>query len=163
MSITSVLDYLNIVAVLAAGLLAGGAFYILISMNPELSEFGVNEHWRFFPYIYKRSAISQPSLTIVAVISSIVYGIRIVDAPFYRYLWIATGIIFLTISPFTKTFAPTNTTIINDNKLIKAGNESKINSTIKKELLDEWTTFHSIRTAIAIVGFGTMIYGLSRH
>lgn len=68
MSITSVLHCLNIVAVLATGLLAGGAFYISVSMNPVLPEFGLGEHLRFFPYMYKRSVITQPTLTAIAVI-----------------------------------------------------------------------------------------------
>jgi uncharacterized membrane protein len=58
---------------------------------------------------------------------------------------------------------PINQIIINDNKLVKSGNESQISVATKKELLDKWATLHLFRTVASIAGFSAMIFGLSHH
>jgi len=165
MSITlkSILDNLDSVAVLAGGIFAGTAFYLSYGQTPALREFGLNEYWRVFPYLFEKGAI-QPISTIIAGTAGIVYGTRIIGAPFYRNLWITAGSTFLAIIPFTLIFlVPTNQIIINDNKIVKSGNESQINVATKKELLDKWATLHLFRTIASIAGFSAMIFGLSRH
>jgi hypothetical protein len=159
----SILDQLDTVAVLAGGLFAGTAFYMSFGQAPALRAFGLNEHWKFFPYMYQNIA-SQPVFALVAGTAGIAHGIRILGAPFYRNLWIISGSTFLAIFPFTfGLLRPINRKIIDDNKRVKSGEESQINLATKKELLDKWVALHLIRTVISIAGFGGMVYGLSRH
>jgi len=164
MSLTSILDYLDTLAVFASGIFAGTSFYLSFGQAPALRKFGLNEHWRFFPHMFEHGIIAQPILTVIAGTAGIVHGTRIVGAPLYRNLWIVAGSTFLAMVPFTLVFlGPTNKTIINDNKLVKSGNESKINITKRKELLDKWTSLHFIRTVASIMGFSAMVFGLSRR
>ncbi|CAF0735211.1 unnamed protein product [Adineta steineri] len=161
---TSILNHFDTIAVVTGGLFAGTALYLSIGQVPAMREFGLNEHWRFFPYMYKKIALTQASLAAIAGTTSIVHATRIHGAPFFRYLWIAAGTTFLAIIPYTIIcLAPTNQTIIDDNKNVKLGNESHINFAKKKELLDKWAFLHFVRTVSSVAGFGMMVYGLSRH
>ena len=161
---TSILDNLDTVAVLSAGLFAGTALYMTIGQIPAFRAFGLDEYWRFFAHVYVRAAISQAAYTATAGIAGILHGTRIIGSPFYRNLWIAAGSTFLAIIPYTLVFlVPINRIIINDNKLVKSGSESKINLATKNELIDKWITLHFVRTVASIAGFGAMVFGLSRH
>jgi len=163
-TVISVLDHLDIVAAVAGGFFAGTALYLSIGQVPALREFGLNEHWRFFPYMYKRAAIPQASFTAIAGAAGILHGTRIVGAPFYRNLWILAGTTFLAIIPYTIVcMAPTNRAITDDNKKVHSGGESAINIATKKDLLDKWAVLHLIRTVGSVASFGAMVFGVSRH
>jgi uncharacterized membrane protein len=160
---TSIFDHLDTVAVLTGGLFAGTSFYLSFGQAPALRAFGLNEHWRLFPHLFE-NAVSSPVLSLIAGAAGIAHGIHIVGAPFYRNLWIISGSTFLVMIPYTIGFLMSiNQTIIDDNKRVKSGEESKINLVTKKELLDKWITLHLVRTVASIAGFGGMIFGLSRH
>src|SRR5690348_9789910 len=144
---SSILDHLDTVAVLAGGLFAGTALYMTIGEVPALRAFGLDEHWRFFPYMYERAAISQSVFGTVAGITGVLHGTRIIGAPFYRNLWITAGTVFIGLIPYTVIcLFPTNKRIINDNKRVQLGNESQIDVTTRKELLDKWAVLHLVRT-----------------
>jgi uncharacterized membrane protein len=161
---TSIFDYLDTLAVVAGGLFAGTAMYLTVGQVPALQEFGLNEHWRFFPIMYKKIALTQGSLTTVAGLASIAHATRIHGAPFDRNLWIAAGTIFVAIIPYTLiVIAPTNRAIIEENKSVQLGGVEKINIATKKDLLDKWAVLHGVRTVASIAGFGAMVFGLSRH
>ncbi|UJR36502.1 hypothetical protein I4U23_029223 [Adineta vaga] len=161
---TSIFDYLDTLAVISGGLFAGTSFYLSFGQVPSLREFGLNEHWRFFPYMYKNVALKQATLAATAGVASITHAMRIHGAPFDRNLWIAAGTTFLAIIPYTLIcIAPTNNTIIEDNKNVQLGNESKINIGTRKDLLDKWAILHLVRTVSTVAGFGAMVFGLSRH
>jgi hypothetical protein len=161
---TSVLDHLDSVGTIAAGLFAGTALYISIGEVPSMRMFGLEEHWRYFPYMYNRAAPPQIAFAAVACAASIAHGTRIIGAKFDRNLWIGAGTIFLGMLPYTVIcLFPTNHLIINDNKKVTLGQESQFSATQKKELLDKWAVLHFVRTVGSVVGFGAMIYGLSRH
>ncbi|CAF5086953.1 unnamed protein product, partial [Rotaria sp. Silwood1] len=163
-SSSSIFDHLDQVAVIAGGFFAGTALYMTIGEVPAMRAFGLDEHWRFFPYMYQRAAVSQIIFTSVAGVASIVHGIRIIRAPFHRNLWIAAGTIFLGMLPYTFIFMlPTNLSIIEDNKRVQDGNESQINLGTRKELLDKWAMLHCVRTLGSIISFGAMVFGLSHH
>jgi uncharacterized membrane protein len=159
---TTVFGHLDSIAVLAGGIFAGTALYMSIGQVPALQEFGPNEHWKFFPYIFKTGAVAQPIFTAIAGAAGIAHAIQ--GAPFDRNLWFVAGSTFLAMIPYTLVFiAPINLKIINDNKSVKSGSESQINTATKKELLDKWAMFHLVRTVATFTGFGAMIFGLSRH
>ncbi|CAF1347957.1 unnamed protein product [Adineta ricciae] len=160
----SFLDYLDTLAVVSGGLFAGAALYVSIGQVPALRQFGLNDHWRFFPYMYKNSAPPQGCLAAIAGVASIAHATRIHGSPFDRNLWIIAGTTFLAIIPYTLAcIAPVNNAIIGDNKSVDAGNESKINVGAKKDLLDKWAVLHLVRTVGSVASFGAMVFGLSRH
>jgi uncharacterized membrane protein len=161
---TSVLDNLDSLAILSSGLFAGSALYITIVEVPALRRLGVDQHWRFFPLMFERAVLSQSVTGTIAGIASIVHGIRIVGSSFDRNLWFFAGSIFVGMFPYTVLgMFPTNKTIINDNKLITSGNQSKFDSAAKKDLLEKWNLLHLVRTIGSVASFGVMVYGLSRH
>ena len=161
---SSILDHLDCVAVLAGGLFAGSALYITIVETPAMREVGLDDQWRFFPHMYKRAAASQSCYTAIAGIAGIIHGTRVINAPSYRNLWIAAGSIFLGMFPYTLIcMIPTNQTIIDDNKSSESGKQSGFNTDEKTELLNKWALLHLVRTVGSVVGFGAMVFGLSRH
>ena len=161
---TSILDHLDSLAVLAAGIFAGGTFYISVGEIPAIRAVGLDEHWRFFPHMYERGLTANGGASVVAGVAGIAHGIRIAGAPFDRNLWIIAGSVLLGLTPYTVIFLfPTNHRIIDDNKQVKLGKESQISLTTKKELLDKWAALHFVRTVGGFACFGAMIYGLSRH
>jgi uncharacterized membrane protein len=161
---SSILDHLDTVAVIAAGFFTGTALYITIVEVPALRAFGLDEQWRFFPYMYERAAVSQAAFTATAGVAGIVHGTRIIGSTFHRNLWIAAGLTFIAMGPYTLIcMLPTNKAIINDNKSVKFGKESQINVATRKELLDKWALFHVVRTVSSVASFGAMVFGLSRH
>jgi len=160
----AILDNLDSVAVLAGGLFAGTALYMSVGEVPALRAFGLDEHWRFFPYMYERAAPSQTAFTTIAGVAGILHGTRIIGSSYYRNLWIISGSVFVGIIPYTVLgMFPTNKLIINDNKRVTSGNESQVSLGTRKELLDKWAVLHLGRTVGSVFAFGAMIYGLSRH
>jgi uncharacterized membrane protein len=161
---TTILDHLDTIAVISGGLFAGSAFFVSFTETPALHEFGLNEHWRYFPLMYKRAGVSQPSLIAIAAAAGIAHATRIEGSPFDRNLWLIAGSTFLAMLPFTLIcIGPTNNKIIEDNKSVKSGNESKINTGTKKELLNQWAVLHLVRTVATVAGFGVMVFGATRH
>jgi uncharacterized membrane protein len=164
MSSTSVFNNLDSLAVLSSGIFAGSALYITIVEVPALRQLGLDQHWRFFPYMYERAVLTQSAVATIAGIGSIAHATRIVGSPFDRNLWIFAGTVFVGMFPYTfLIMLPTNKTIINDNKRITSGNDSQFDSASKKDLLEKWNVLHLVRTVGSVVSFGVMVYGLSRH
>ena len=161
---SAVLDYLDQIAVMSGGIFVGTAVYISVVEVPALRAFGLDEHWRFFPFMYERAATSQVTSSLIAAAAGIVHGSRIARSTFDRNLWIAAGSVFVGLLPFTLVFiAPTNTRIIEDNKRVKLGQTSLVDAATKKEMLDNWAGLHLVRTLASTAAFGAMIFGLSRH
>jgi len=159
-----VLDHLDTLAVIGAGFFAGTALYVTVGEVPALREQGLDEHWRFFPYMYKRAAILQSVFSVISGISGILHGTRIVRSSFNRNLWLIAGSTFIAMGPYTLFFMlPTNNTILNDNKDLKLGKESQISVVKRKELLDKWAGLHLVRTIASVASFSAMVFGLSRH
>lgn len=159
-----IVNNLDSIATFAAGCFAGTAVYITTGEVPAIRLLGVDEHWRFFPHMFERAALSQIIFSLTAGIGAVVHGTRIVGSSFDRKLWIISGSTFLVMNAYTLLcMMPTNKTIINDNKSVTAGNQSQFNAISRKELLDKWAMLHLVRTVSSVVSFGAMVYGLSRH
>ena len=161
--LSSLFNHLDKVAVFAGGLFTGSAFFVTFVEVPASRASGLAEYWRFFPYLYERAAVSQPIFTLVAGATGISHGMRILDSPFHRKLWITAGLFFLTMLPYTLlVLAPINRRIINDNELTKASGVSQIDAKTKQKLLQKWANLHLVRTVGSVAGFGTMIFGFDR-
>ena len=159
----SLLDYLDQVAVVSGGLFAGAALFITIGEVPAMQELGVDEHWRFFPLMYSRAALSQSIFTMSAGLSALAHGFRQVQSR-DRNLWFTAGSIFVGMMPYTIIcMLPTNNRIINDNRLIENGEASQFDQIARKELLEKWNLLHIGRTVGSVLAFGLMVYGLSKH
>ncbi|UJR09597.1 hypothetical protein I4U23_013832 [Adineta vaga] len=166
MSITakSLLDNLDNVAVVCAGIFAGTALYISIGEVPAMQQLGADIHWRFFPPMFKKAALYQTIVAWTSGAASIIHGTRINGAPFYRNLWIIAGSTFFAITPYTIfVMLPTNKIILNDNQDIASGKESQFSVTQKEDLLNKWAGLHLVRTVSSLASFGAMVFGLSRH
>ena len=160
----AILNNLDAIATFAAGCFVGTALYITTGEVPAMRKLGLDEHWRFFPYMYERAVISQGFLASTTGIAAIVHGTRIIGSTNHRNLWIVSGSVFLGIIAYTFIFvAPTNQRIIGDNKRMAAGNESQVDAITRKKLLDKWALLHLVRTVSSVVSFGAMVYGLGRH
>ncbi|CAF3940026.1 unnamed protein product [Adineta steineri] len=163
-TLSSIADHLDSLAVVGAGFFAGTALYITIGETPALQDFGLDEHWSFFPHMYKRAAVSQSIFGVTAGIAAIAHGTRINGSSFDRNLWIIAGTTFVAIIPYTVFIMfPTNNTIINDNKETQLGKESQISVTQRKEILQKWAGLHLGRTIGSVASFSAMVFGLSRH
>ena len=161
---TSALDYLDQIAVVAGGLFAGTALCISAVEVPAFQELGSDEHWRFFPHMYKKAAVTQSLFAGLAGAAGIAHGTRIVGSSADRNLWLVAGTAFFGMLPYTVLcLGPTNQRIINDSKLIQSGGQGLIDTATQKELLDKWAVLHLGRTVGSVVAFGAMAYGLSRH
>ena len=158
------LQNLDSIATFASGCFAGTALYMTVGEVPALQQLGLDEHWRFFPYMFERAAASQTLFSVLAGVGGVVHGTRIVRSTYDRNLWLIAGSTFIVMNAYTiLCMFPTNKIIINDNKSVKAGGESQINVTTRKELLDKWALLHLVRTVSSVASFGAMVYGLSRH
>ncbi|CAF0903459.1 unnamed protein product [Adineta steineri] len=163
-TLASIADHLDSLAVVGAGLFAGAALYITIGETPALQDFGLDEHWRFFPHMYKRAAISQSVFSAIGGIAAIAHGTRINGSSFDRNLWIIAGTTLIGMAPYTIfLMLPTNNTIINDNKETTLGKESQISVTQRKKILQKWAGLHLGRTITSVASFSAMVFGLSRH
>ena len=154
---STILNNLDTVAVISAGLFTGAALYIGTTQAPALRALGVDEEWRFFPLMVKK-AISLPVLTGTAGLTGVLHGSRIVGATNDRRLWIAAGSVFLAVIPYTLFgMGPVIKAILNKDKRSEVSNDQR------KDLLDKWNGLHAVRIVSAAVGFSAMVYGLSRH
>ena len=75
---------------------------------PSVRKLGVDVHWRYFAYMFEKAGAFQVTYTAVAVIASIVYGIRITDSKFDRNLWLFAGSVFVSTVPYTLNYHETN-------------------------------------------------------
>mgnify|MGYP002378678099 FL=1 len=161
---SAVLDKLDLLATVAAGLYAGSALYVTVIEVPSAADLGVETHWKFFPFMYDRAFVVLGALGPIAGLSAIAHGTRVVGSAFDRNLWIAAGSAFVALWPYTLgIMLSTNNTISKDSKLVSQGQTSQFDLVQRKTLLQKWACLHSGRTAISVIGFGAMIYGLSRH
>ena len=160
----AILNYLDQIAVFSGGIFVGTAVYTSVSEVPALRAFGLDEHWRFFPFMYERAAVLQVASSMLAASAAIVHGSRIVGSSFDRNLWLAAGLTLAGMLPFTFVcIMPTNKRIIDDNKRVKLGQASLVDTATKKEILDKWAGLHLVRSIASTAAFGAMIFGLSRH
>ena len=163
-NMSAILDKLDLVGTVAAGIFAGSALYITVIEVPSAADLGVETHWKFFPFMYDRAYVMQSSLAALAGLTGIAHGTRVVGSAFDRNLWIAAGSAFVALWPYTLgIMLSTNNTISKDSKLVTQGQTSQFDLVQRKDLLQKWACLHSGRTAISVIGFGAMIYGLSRH
>lgn len=160
---TIILNHLDAVAVLTGGLFTGASLYIGISQLPALRASRLSDYWKFFPYLLDNS-VALPALTSTAGLASVLHGSRIVGSSIDRNLWIASGSVFLAMVPYSIfAIGPINKLIVRDNAVARNSESGELNDNQRQALVKKLNGLYIIRTVSAVVGFGAMIYGLSRH
>ncbi|XP_055335885.1 uncharacterized protein LOC129586589 [Paramacrobiotus metropolitanus] len=158
------LNNLDGLATVAAGIFSGTAFYTSSQEVPAMRDLGLNEHWRFFPYMYHRAFVYQSAAGITAGVGSIIHGLRIVNSDFDQKLWIGVGASFLALVPYTFIFmVPTNNAICEDSKRVTEGGQSRFEIHQRRDMLEKWSSMHLVRTVTSCAAFGVMVYALARH
>ncbi len=154
MALSTLLDHTNIISTVSGGIFAGTAAYISFSEVPALNQYGSNELWRFFPYMYSNAAKMQASLAVISGTTGLLYSYRIADSsPFLGKVWLGAALCFVGIVPYTIfVMMPTNKRIIQSNKTLEDEAE-------KKAMVTKWSHMHLVRTVVSFVGFGAMVYG----
>ncbi|CAF0924162.1 unnamed protein product [Didymodactylos carnosus] len=150
-------DNLGLIAAGAGGLFAGAALYITYGESVGMSRFGIETYWQYFPIMYRQAATGQAIFAMVSGLSGLAHAYNSPLAN--RNLWLTSSCIFVGMLPYTVMIvAPVNNQIMGKDK-------QRIVSSIseKKALLEKWAYLHLVRTVGSCVGFGLMIYGISKH
>jgi hypothetical protein len=128
---------LELIAVLACTVFTGAAIYIVVAEHPARLSCGTEIAATEFVPSYKRAAVMQASLAIVAGLSGLARSA--VDG---ELQWAWAGLLILSVVPFTLVvIRPTNTRLL-DPRLDRASDEAG-------ELLNTWGRLHLIRTLIS--------------
>ncbi|MFM5954963.1 MAG: DUF1772 domain-containing protein [Novosphingobium sp.] len=134
----------GLLALIAAAVFAGAAFYINIAEHPARMQLPVRAAVRQWAPSYKRGFAMQASLAVVGGLAAI--------AQWYvggGALWLAGGLILLANWPFTMlVIMPVNKRLLASDDL----SDSAITG-----LLADWNRLHRVRTVLGILATATML------
>jgi uncharacterized membrane protein len=126
------------VAVLTATLFSGAAIYINLIEHPARMECGTELAATVFGPSYRRAAVMQAILAVIATIAGI--GAWLMDN---RIAWLVGALLIFTVVPFTLIkIAPTNKQLL-DPALDRT-------SEAARRLLQRWGKLHAIRSIVAL-------------
>lgn len=131
----------ELLSTLSAGLFAGAAIYINLVEHPARMECGTKLAVTEFVPSYHRATIMQVALAIVGFLSA-----TAVWRTGSSVWWLAGGIVFVAVIPFTLIFIlPTNKKL-EDSALDK-------NSELASKLLKRWGKLHAVRSLLSLIAF----------
>jgi hypothetical protein len=136
-------------ATICAGLFAGAAVYITLVEHPARLECGTELAATEFGPSYRRASWMQASLATGGFLAALV-------AAFQRHalLMLVGGVLLGAVIPFTLlVMLPTN------QRLLAQGLDR--GSAEAAELLARWGRLHAVRSVLAVVAFGTLIWHLA--
>jgi uncharacterized membrane protein len=130
---------LEFITVLASTLFAGAAIYINVAEHPARMECGTELAATVFGPSYRRAAVMQVSLALIAAIAGLLCwwmnG---------RILWLVGALMILSVIPFTFfAIMPTN------RQLLDPGLDRTSEAT--RRLLERWGTLHAVRSIISLL------------
>jgi hypothetical protein len=126
------------VAILTATLFSGAAIYINLVEHPARMECGTEFAARVFGPSYRRAAVMQAILAIVATIAGI--GAWLMNA---RVAWLVGALLIFAVVPFTIiAIRPTNNRLLDP--ALDRGSEAA------GWLLQRWGRLHSVRSILAL-------------
>lgn len=126
------------VAILAATLFSGAAIYINLVEHPARRECGTEFAATVFGPSYRRAAVMQAILAIIATVGGI--GAWFGDG---RVDWLVGALIIFLVVPFTLiAIRPTNNRLLDPTLYRK--------SEAAQRLLQRWGKLHSIRSALSL-------------
>src|SRR5262245_434185 len=139
MYVVAMLATAKLLATLCCGVFFGAALYISLVQHPATLETGNEFAARFFPSMYRRAAVLQASLALVACASAIAAWFRGAGR-----LWLAVGVLIGSVVPFTLiVIQPVNDVLLQGSR----------GSLELGELLTRWGYFHLVRTIVSGLAF----------
>ena len=142
---------LQFVAVLAALLFTGAAIYINLVEHPARMSFGPHTAATVFGPSYRRAAVMQAGLAIVAAVASV--GAWLLGA---ELLWLVGGVLIFLVVPFTLVvIAPTN------KKLLDPALDRE--SRLARKLLYTWGWLHAVRSVLGLMASLMFLTALVWH
>ena len=135
-------------ATLTCGLFAGAAIYINMAEHPARLECGTELAATVFGPSYRRAALMQASLALLATLAAGTAGL-LSRAPEW---WFGAAAIF-SVVPFTfAAIMPTNKRLL-DASLDRGSDEARA-------LLIRWGRLHAVRSVLSLVAFGVFVAAL---
>jgi uncharacterized membrane protein len=145
------LDFAELIAVLACTSFAGAAVYVTAVEHPARLSCGTEIAATEFAPSYKRGALMQAPLAMIAGILGIVRGTLGDDGA----LWLLAGGLILAVVPFTLiVIRPTN------DRLLDPQRDRRSEETL--QLLTSWGRLHAVRTLLSVVASVIFVWALSR-
>ena len=142
------LQALQIIATLAAGLFAGAALYVSVAEHPARMSLETRMAALQWAPSYKRATLLQAPLALVSFVAGS-------SAWFLgASVWWLIGALFIgAVVPYTfVVIMPTN------HKLLDPARDS--NEPETRALLNKWSQLHGVRTALSIVAFAVYLWML---
>lgn len=139
----------EIIAVLSCSLFAGAAIYINLAEHPARLECGTELAATVFGPSYRRAAVMQASLALVAAISGLVVALSGDSLP-----WYIGAVLIFSVVPFTFiVIMPTN------KQLLSPGESQSPAETHR--LLTKWGRLHAVRSILSFVAAALYVGALS--
>lgn len=139
----------EIIAVLSCALFAGAAIYINFAEHPARLECGTELAATVFGPSYRRAAVMQASLALVAAISGLIVALS-GDS----LLWYIGAVLIFSVVPFTFiVIMPTN------KQLLSPGGSLSVPETHR--LLIKWGRLHAVRSILSLIAAILYVYALS--
>ena len=139
------LEIIQIVTTLTAGLFAGAAIYINLAEHPGRMECGTALAATVFGPSYKRAAVMQVALALVSTLGGVTLWIFTGSLQ-----WLAGAIIIFSVIPYTLVaILPTNKKLLDPNL--------DRNSASTEKLLKSWGRLHAVRS---VLGFFAALFFL---
>ena len=136
---------LRFIAIMCSALFAGAALYISLVEHPARMSAGVPVALQEFRPSYRRAAVFQISMAVVACVSS--FAVSIFTS---LWIWFLGGGLTGLMLPFTVIFImPTNRILLDPHSSLKESDAQK--------LLDRWARLHLIRTIAGMLGFAILL------
>jgi hypothetical protein len=133
-------------AILASGLFAGAALYITFVEHPARMQCSTTVALTQFAPSYKRATIMQASLAVLGTLVAIAAWLQGAPAP-----WLIAGLLLGAVIPFTLiVILPTNKRLL-DPSLDKDSEQAQ-------QLLWRWGRLHTVRSALSLVSFLTLLF-----
>jgi hypothetical protein len=131
--------WIELAAVLACSWFAGAAVYVTAVEHPARLACGTEIAATQWAPSYKRGAVMQASLAMIASLSGVVCGLLTGER-----LWFGAAALILAVVPFTLiVIRPTNTRLL-DPHLDRRSPETR-------DLLESWGRLHLVRSVLGVV------------
>jgi len=138
------------IAIWAAGLFSGAAFYVSLVEHPARMQCGTLLAATEFGPSYKRGAVMQATLAVVGTLTGVTAGLANGSTA-----WLTGSLLLFLVVPFTLiVIFPTNHKLL-DPALDKSSPEAR-------QLLVRWGRLHDVRTVLSLGAFIVFVLAVYR-
>lgn len=140
------MEILEIIAILACAVFAGAAIYVTVAEHPARLACGTELAATVFGPSYKRAAVMQASLALVATLAGVTVAIN--GGP---RLWFVGACLIFVVVPFTfLSIMPTNKQLLDP--------ERDRTSEETQALLEKWGRLHAVRSVSSFAALILYVY-----